>query len=200
MPRIALHGSPSLPARQRRADHDPGEKCGLEHGPFRLQRGRMRGSRCHPGRSEAEIRGPGSPSLCRVAAALYQRPQPGTHRETASSYRRPREGGGPSPDLSACLGGTNGVLPRARPPRNGRLCAPPGSGMGPRLRGGDEQGRRRYRFRSMTAGITGPRRPTGPAWRPVSSAPGGRRRLRSGRRLRARRRCRPPGRSRRRCP
>ena len=41
-----------------------------------------------------------------------------------------------------------------RPPRNSGLCAPPGSGMGPRLRGGDEQGCRRHRFRSMTAGVT----------------------------------------------
>ena len=29
MPHIALRASPTLSAGQRRADHDPGEKCGL---------------------------------------------------------------------------------------------------------------------------------------------------------------------------
>ena len=42
----------------------------LEHGLFGLQRCRTGNPDCHPGRSEAEIRGPGCRALCRVAPAV----------------------------------------------------------------------------------------------------------------------------------
>ena len=56
------------------------------------------------------------PAKCHGRSYLYQRPQLGTHGKTVSSCRRPREGGGPSPDLPACFGGANGALPWASAP------------------------------------------------------------------------------------
>ena len=56
----------------------------LGHVPFGLQRCRAGSPDCHPGRSEAEIRGPGCRALCRVAPAVLG---PGSEAGATNSDR-----------------------------------------------------------------------------------------------------------------